>query len=800
MRPIRLEIEGFTTFREPTTVDFEGAELFALWGPTGAGKSSIIDAIVFALYGTIPRLDDRRAVAGVMSQGKMATKVRLDFAVGRETYCAVRIVTRTKTGATTREARLERPREGQEPEILAGTADELTGAVEQLLGLSLVHFTRCVVLPQGEFARFLLDKPGERQKLLSELLDLGIYDRMGNLARERATAAKASLDVREARLDKLAFATEEARREAEKSVGRFAQLTERLAVAQRSDASLEASLSSTRMRAQDLDGAVTRLRDISVPEGAATISRTAAAAQKAMQDSRREEIEAYEALGVAEKACTTLPPRAELERTIAAYTALGRERDRVPGGEAALDEADKTLAAAAREHKAAVDAFDAACAAREHARQRHLAHAVAAQLRVGEPCPVCENEVTAIPDRPAPEALAATDSQVDAAEKVRAGAERTLREAERNRDRISDKHEALRQQIATMAGELADAPDQRDCTRLLAEVDEASAATAEAKRAHETARATRTRAEAAVAEATGAVRELQEQFDASRDSVASLGPPPPDRTDVAAGWAELERWSRDKAGELTAELADLATEITSAEARRRGLLADALEAAAAAGIDAPDLAAAHRKGVDRLAGAKAEIGRIEEAIEEAARLRVETAGLREQHDVAHALGLHLQTNRFVQWLLDEALRRLVAGANGLLSELSSGAYSLAVDSKGSGFDVIDHRNADEARSARTLSGGETFLASLALALALGDHIAEMATEGSARLESLFLDEGFGTLDPDTLDVVAGAIEELGARGRVVGLVTHVRELAERVPVRFEVVKGPCGSTVARVDA
>jgi exonuclease SbcC len=113
--------------------------------------------------------------------------------------------------------------------------------------------------------------------------------------------------------------------------------------------------------------------------------------------------------------------------------------------------------------------------------------------------------------------------------------------------------------------------------------------------------------------------------------------------------------------------------------------------------------------------------------------------------------------------------------------------------------VIDHGNADAVRLARTLSGGETFLASLALALSLADQVAEMAAGGAARLESIFLDEGFGTLDPDTLGVVASAIEELGSRGRMVGIVSHVRELAEAIPVRYDVTKGPHSSTVVRVD-
>jgi exonuclease SbcC len=132
----------------------------------------------------------------------------------------------------------------------------------------------------------------------------------------------------------------------------------------------------------------------------------------------------------------------------------------------------------------------------------------------------------------------------------------------------------------------------------------------------------------------------------------------------------------------------------------------------------------------------------------------------------------------------------------VLRELSGGQYSLTLDPKTSNFMVIDHRNADEQRSARTLSGGETFLASLALALAL----AEMTARGAAPLDAIFLDEGFGTLDADTLDTVAAAIEELGARGRMVGLVSHVQELADRVPVRFEVRKGPQTSTVEKVFA
>jgi len=75
----------------------------------------------------------------------------------------------------------------------------------------------------------------------------------------------------------------------------------------------------------------------------------------------------------------------------------------------------------------------------------------------------------------------------------------------------------------------------------------------------------------------------------------------------------------------------------------------------------------------------------------------------------------------------------------------------------------------------------------------------MSVHGVARLESMFLDEGFGSLDSESLDVVAAVIHELGSDGRTIGLITHVKDLAEQVPVRFEVRKGPAGATVERTD-
>jgi len=149
--------------------------------------------------------------------------------------------------------------------------------------------------------------------------------------------------------------------------------------------------------------------------------------------------------------------------------------------------------------------------------------------------------------------------------------------------------------------------------------------------------------------------------------------------------------------------------------------------------------------------------------------------------------------------------QVVAAANVRLSAMSSGRYELRrTDEAGSRREragltlaVIDRHTGAE-RSPRSLSGGETFYTSLALALGLADVV--KAEAGGVDLDTLFIDEGFGALDTDTLDQVMAVIDELRDCGRVVGIVSHVTDLKERVPERLEVRRLPDGSSTVQVIA
>jgi exonuclease SbcC len=129
-------------------------------------------------------------------------------------------------------------------------------------------------------------------------------------------------------------------------------------------------------------------------------------------------------------------------------------------------------------------------------------------------------------------------------------------------------------------------------------------------------------------------------------------------------------------------------------------------------------------------------------------------------------------------------------------DLSAGQYQLDRDDRND-LVVIDFQDAGARRPVHTLSGGETFQASLALALALSHQVVQLSA-GLRELNSMFLDEGFGTLDPETLDTVATTLERLAAdKDRMVGLITHVAALAERVPVRFVVSRDGITSSLRR---
>ncbi|HKA03641.1 MAG TPA: SMC family ATPase, partial [Acidimicrobiales bacterium] len=466
-----------------------------------------------------------------------------------------------------------------------------------------------------------------------------------------------------------------------------------------------------------------------------------------------------------------------------------READRVEAI-AAHDAAVRTVAAAETTEVATRATLD-------EIRRAHAAHDLAAHLVAGEPCPVCQQAVAAVPRRQRPAALASAEQRLDAAIAAVQQARDAATRAAAAVSRADAELAKVDVMLATLAEQVAAHPDSEALAARLVEVHAASAAADAARAEEEQAVKDAAGADDIVAQLEAAMAQAADLFHAQRDAVAAAAPPPPG-PDLLESWQMLAAFAvaeHDAVGATAAAESARAADATAAYDVAYGQL---IERAAVLGVTAPAGVSALTAAVVRAEEqAAAAVRQVEAAREERTRLRAEASEADERFRVAHELGRHLSSSGFPRWLVTEALDLLVADASALLLQLSEGKYSLVAVDDGSDLGVVDHANADEIRPVRSLSGGETFQASLAFALALSDHLASLAASGAARLDAIFLDEGFGTLDADSLDTVAATIDALAGGGRMVGIVTHVRELAERVPVRYVVTKGARTAAVTR---
>lgn len=367
---------------------------------------------------------------------------------------------------------------------------------------------------------------------------------------------------------------------------------------------------------------------------------------------------------------------------------------------------------------------------------------------------------------------------------------------------------ALDTRIDGLVAALADAPPPEEITRTLDRIDALDAA---ARTAADALRAAHSAAATASAASTAADRSAAAAWDdlrGARDPLVVLGAPAVAGDDLVAAWETLAGWAATAAAERGTRLAAEREAVTVARTRRDALTADLLDDLGRHDLAPPGGTGSAAEETDRLvqraasvvatehAKAQARRDRLAERVAESAKLRADRAAAEENQQVARMLGQLLKSDRFPRWLVASALDVLVADASASLAELSGGQFELTHDN--GEFVVVDHADADAHRPVKTLSGGETFQASLALALALSAQMSSLAADGAARLDSIFLDEGFGTLDEANLDVVAGTLENLAARGdRMVGVITHVAALAERVPVRFAVSRDQRTSSVVR---
>ena len=879
MRLHALTLTGVGPFRGRERVDFDAVSasgLFLIEGPTGAGKTTIIDGIVFALYGSLSGAEsDASRMRSQLCDADEPTEVILEFSIGgiRHTITRSPSYERRKArgeGTTSQRATQTLIVEDDDTPDMR-EAREIGAYLIQRIGLTVDQFRRLVVLPQGEFDTLLRAKPRERYDTVAGLIDDGFLERVQEDLKDRADDALRVRRDAVAEVERILGVMRERAAEVIEVPEEFdpeavvTDIGDSAATATATAALTSTALDTCRAREHDtrthaaaahaasearagldrahvaagpevsgLDDAAlqslahdvvsqrTRLEPLAEWESAAEVRTTESARRHALVADlvlRIEQARAHAAslpgrLAQAEVALSqarlladrAASVQAEVEHLEALQVLIG-ERHRVAAAaevaRARVTADGEALHTARNDVHAARTAHHALVRAQLEQRAAHLA----SLLTDDEACPVCGSCDHPRPaDDPSGELV--TDADVSDAEHMTSTADTAEATAATVLEQARASLAALDQRLAVITARLDAATD-----------DGVAASLAAAQTALEEARS----AAATMGTLAEDVETLAAQITTSTTVIEGLV------ADEAAARADARAYDTTIAEEADRHREQVGTSASAADAltdlrARLAVIEDVQRArSAAAGHPVTVDPAAADAALDHAMTARSQ-AEAEHMVADEQRARLahahaalvtqaqELAAARDRLDAIGSsteAAIHLgalvtarsAVNRRNLTLQSYAVQRrfqAVLEASSIhLESMSGGQFSFVIDDRaagraqaGLGIDIHDAWTG-QSRDPESLSGGETFYASLSLALGLADIVREEA--GGMSLDTLFVDEGFGSLDADTLSVVLDQLDALRSRGRVVGVISHVAEMKEWVHDRIVVSSGAPGA-------
>ena len=909
MRPLTLTMSAFGPYQNVETIDFRRfgqRGIYLITGDTGAGKTTIFDAITYALYGKASGdTRDPGMLRCTSAEPDTPTYVELSFAYGGQEYRVTRNpeYMRKKTrgeGVTKQAAGAELAGPNG---LLLTKPTEVNHAIEEILGVDRDQFAQIAMIAQGDFRKLLLASTQEREDIFRRIFQTGkfrdfqdrvnrdyldqksLFEKMQNSFRQFADGilcgdgsplAEKVADAKEGRLPgpEVCDLVDRIIEEDHETMGKAAEaleglnekqetLTEKLtkcrqreedenalreaeALAKKLEpeyrgledalrAAQEASKENDALQAKagkleaqlpqydELEKLTQELQERSV---SLETDREKLAEEKRLQDMEalnlQELSDERESLSAAGEAREQL--RARIEKTELRYDDLEK-----------LKTNEKKLATDGVKLKQAQKAYEDARGERNLARDRfeqiqqsfldEQAGILAEKLQDGQPCPVCgsiEHPSPAVKSEHAP-----SEAEVDQAKEVYDLADEAMKNASTEAGTLKGRYEELEKQTAAQRAKLL-----KDGETTETALEECKQELAELEQKEKAAEKARLRKE----ELDQTVPKLQEKMKNIEQKI----------TDLKTQVSEKEAQVRELAKQKTAAAEKLQYPgKEAAENARKGLLRTA-DQNTKAETEA-------RKALDQCAGKRSEIsGRItqlREALEKGepaelkalqeeqkalketkahleaeekqlfARVRANEACLK---NLRETIGKLEQAEERLRWLTSLArtaagnisgkerislevyvqaayFDRILSKANVRLLKMSGGQYELKRSAAarnlrgqtGLDLDVTDHYSGSN-RSVRSLSGGESFLASLALALGLSDEIQSQA--GGIRFDTMFVDEGFGSLDEETLQQAMKALTGLTEGNRLVGIISHVAELKEKIDQQIVVTKDRDGGS------
>lgn len=876
MRPERLTISAFGPYPKREFLDFselEGHSLFLICGPTGAGKSTILDALCYALYGrTSGAVRTGESMRSNYVGPAEETYVTFDFAVGAAHYRVHRSPTQflerkkgDKDKPVEKKAKAELyeiDEEGEEIRLI--TARGVSSEVEKILGVGVDQFRQIILLPQGDFRKLLLSDSSERQTIMAQLFqteryrlfeerlkkeaqrlkneyDEGkkkkqIYLEMGGAESEEALAVQRD-EMKEAisALKKVQEKTEGEQRDFQarydESRGLF-ESYERKKAAEEALKKLWEEKETIRALEETVGKikASQKVTDIWVETEGIYARRRAL--EKEMEEGEKElPLLEKNKKEKDEKLSTLQKKDKENQALTLRKTELLTYKEQVQRYEEEIQGqslSQKRYEEAVKEGERFTAQWTEAKRMKEKEKKHWMgqnalflhsqAYLLADGLKEGEPCPVCGSAVHPHPAES--QDVVITEKDVQDAEQALKQWEQKEEEWNRKKEEFQEKillpaKEAVEKRKAaleTMEKTLPEAyrkgevieKELRNIEKALSDYEKGrKSAEEEAKKADLAYHGAMQKREVL----RGQYKEIFSQSEKKKielsEKVKAVG---------FATMIECAQYRKDipRLEEWEQTIKGYDEKCHGAEEIKKG------EEKKIAGRPLPDMAALTKQREELLqkiksltaerADKEGTAKKQKDVAEKLARLRETQEVLEKKYELSAHLaelasgkdtGVNLE--RFV---LGALLDAVTEKANLRLKEMSSNRYALlrkrgerddARKTAGLDLEVYDG-NTGKSRPASTLSGGETFMASLSLALGLSDVVQEYA--GGVHLDAMFIDEGFGSLDSESLDLAMKTLQKLKGSHRLVGLISHVGGLEERITAKLRVTKTQGGSTAA----
>lgn len=865
MKPLKLTMRAFGPYAGETVIDFEklqGRHLFLICGPTGAGKTTILDAMCYALYGKTSGDRTGEKMRSDYADSSERTEVIFDFMLGDKTYRATRspaqMVDKKRGSGQTlaaMQASLSEMEDGKEINTLRTGIEEAAG---KLIGLNADQFCQVILLPQGDFRKLLVAKADEREAILKQLFKTQRFSEFKDRLKDRLDAKVREKMEKQTREDQILSSSgatdekqlsqmvEEAGKELkeaqdivksrEKESNEFREVYQKETALMGHFTELEkalkqdAALKNEEGRMKEMEASLSLIRSARelAPYFVQLDGITREGKQEAVKlKTARADMETYSKLNeTLEKRIQELDAMKE-KREEERKTAL-KMQDLVPKAKLygaavqALKNAKNALSRAEEETKRLQAAAEAARKARDEQKEKAdavrksyidgQAFLLAEGLEDGVPCPVCG----AI-HHPAPARGGDHVAKAEDVERAQKEYERTSAAYDRAND-TKEKHSTGAYAKAMSDHAKADAqmktleeiPEayrdpkylEAESTRLLTDIRKW-------EQDKETAAAQLRKAGADLSASQAACRNAEERREELVKKYRETESVLKEASDKAGFQSldECKEWYKKKDTEESVRktLEQYRADRKSTEERIKA------EEQATAGKERPDMLALNekskalqdqlKKASERAAALKERTETLQKAVSDARAIEKELEDLRKEeglirglYDLTSGKKTRITLERYV---LGTLLDDVANAANLRLLSMSRRRYSLhrMTDESGLGKGGLSLEVSDSftgrSRPANTLSGGETFLASLSLALGLADVV--QSRQGGVRLDTMFIDEGFGTLDPDSLNSAMNTLIDLQNTGRMVGIISHVPELEERIDARLRITPAEKGS-------